>query len=58
MIARHTIIRVQTLSKSEYNRSKHIPSAIPSNKVLSEVGEVLNILEPTPLPVVTDGEMK
>ena len=51
MIARHTVIRVQTLSKSEYNTSKHIPNANPSAAISQETGEPAILVEPTPLPL-------
>jgi len=58
MIARHTVIRVQTLSKSEYNRSRHLPNANSSQSISQETGEPVILVDPTPLPTIIGSPLR
>lgn len=47
--SRSTVIRVQTLTKSEYHLHKNIPEAVPKKKHVPEKNTVENHISPTPL---------
>jgi len=50
MSQRTNTVRIQTLTKSQYNLSKNVPEAVPKKNLIVQRNASPSVITPTPLP--------